>query len=230
MTAQEKVIALWAINSERTTGLGKLLRTNFPINQIDLLQILANEGVSAKLSLKDIRGEILNELQLVWAKNITQKEMNYAIRVVLAHLKLKQKFELGVIAIQKEIIRHSGQRTLPLEILESNKSNPEEKVLKWKMITNWSENPNTSQWAKYDDISPKHFIPEEGKENYNVIGEFLKDSTTIRTIEVMLWTTQNVNEHIGEKSWNRGMSSLEINKGIKTLKSKMFKNYLSHKT
>ena len=115
-------------------------------------------------------------------------------------LKLKQKFEIGVIAIQKEIIRHSGQRTLPLEIFESNKSNPEEKILKWKMIKNWSENPNTSQWAKYDDISPKHFIPEEGKENYNVIGEFLKDSTTIRTIEVMLWTTQNVNEHICEKS------------------------------
>ena len=89
------------------------------------------------------------------------------------------------------------------------------------MIKNWSENPNTSQWAKYDAISPKHFRVAEGKENYHVIGEFLKDESMTRLIEVMLWTTEDVNTFVGEDSWQRDTTNLEINKG--TLYDLIFK-------
>jgi hypothetical protein len=139
--------------------------------------------------------------------------MNFAIKVVLAHLKLKQKFELGVISILKEIIINTGNKILPLDMIEANPSTPGEKITKWEMIKKWNNDPSTSDWAKYDEISPKHFKPSEDKEIYNVIGEFRKDTTSPRLIEVMLWTSTDVNKFIGENTWRRGTSNLEVNKG-----------------
>jgi hypothetical protein len=177
------------------------------------LQILANEGVSTKVTFKNLQGEIKNEVQLIWAKNISQKDTRYALQVVLGKLKHAKKYEMGVIAVLKEQIIRGGTKILPLDILEPTPSTPEGKILKWKAVKNWCENPDTSQWAKYDAISPKHFRVAEGKENYHVIGEFLKDESMTRLIEVMLWTTEDVNTFVGEDSWQRDTTNLEINKG-----------------
>ena len=154
---QEKILAFWAINSDRTLGLGKILRSNFPINQIDLLQIMANEGVATKVTFRNLEGEIKNEVQLIWAKNISQKDTKYALQVILGKLKHAEKYEMGVIAVLKEQSIRGGAKILPLDILEPSVATPEGKIMKWKTIRNWCDNPNTSEWAKYDAISPKHF-------------------------------------------------------------------------
>jgi hypothetical protein len=193
--------------------LGKILRTNFPVNQIDLLQILANEGVSAKLTFKNLKGEVKNEIHLIWSKHISQKDTRYVIRVVLEKLKLREKFELGVLSILKDKFEGCTPKIYPFDIIEPVESTPEEKIKKWETIRRWSQNPETSEWAKYGEIPQKYFEHQEQMVSEDVIKEFRKDLHIERSLEVILWTTEDVNKFIGSEAWDRSSNNIAINKG-----------------
>ena len=206
-------MAFWTIKAERTTGLGKILRTNFPVNQIDLLQILANEGVSAKLTFKNLKGEVKNEIHLIWANQISQKDTKYVIKVVLEKLKLREKFELGVLSILKDKFEGSTPKIYPVDLIEPIESTPEEKIKKWETIRRWSQNPETSEWAKYGEFPQEYFEHREKTATYDVIREFRKDSSIVRSLEIILWTTEDINKFIGSEAWDRSNKNIAINKG-----------------
>ena len=206
-------MAFWTIKAERTTGLGKILRTNFPVNQIDLLQILANEGVSAKLTFKNLKGEVKNEIHLIWANQISQKDTKYVIKVVLEKLKLREKFELGVLSILKDKFEGSTPKIYPVDLIEPIESTPEEKIKKWETIRRWSQNPETSEWAKYGEFPQEYFEHREKTVTYDVIREFRKDSSIVRSLEIILWTTEDINKFIGSEAWDRSNKNIAINKG-----------------
>ena len=89
-------MAFWAIRSDEKVGFSKLLRQNFPTNQVDTLQILINGGVATNLVIKDITGEIWFNLQILWEKNIAQKDLRFAIKSILAKLGIGSKIEMAI--------------------------------------------------------------------------------------------------------------------------------------
>jgi hypothetical protein len=84
-------LGLWAIQSDEKIGFSKILRQNYPTNQIDTLQILINGGIATNLTIKDISGEVLFKLQFIWEKDIAQKDLRFAIRSILSKYGNKRK-------------------------------------------------------------------------------------------------------------------------------------------
>ena len=68
-----------------------MLRKNYPCDQLFLLQILANEGISTKVVFRELNGETKYNFQFLWDKNVSQINMRKAIRIVLGKLKLKMR-------------------------------------------------------------------------------------------------------------------------------------------
>ena len=103
MNENSKIVAFWIINSERKVGFGKLLRKLLPTNQLDMLQIMVNEGLATKLIIRSLDGEILYTLQILWDRNIKQNEMRRIIRIVIGKLDLQINAEMIVLSIYKSM-------------------------------------------------------------------------------------------------------------------------------
>ena len=148
-----KTIGLWAIRSEEDVGLGKLLRKNYPVNQIDLLQILTNGGVATKMIFKSLDNNIIATIQVLWDKHITQKELRLGVRLILGKLSLELDIELAVMSIHKDTLDPNIFTNEAVDIIEPNDDLFQDKILKWQMIQNWNNHPDTNQWAKYDHLT-----------------------------------------------------------------------------
>ena len=100
MNERSRVVAFWIINSNRKVGFGKLLRKILPTNQIDTLQILVNDGMMTRVIIRNLEGDVLHNLQILWDRNVTQPDMRKAIRVILGNLKMKcEVVDLSVICM-----------------------------------------------------------------------------------------------------------------------------------
>ena len=80
---QNKTIAFWAIKSELNVGLEKILRKNYPTNQIEVLQILSNAGIPTKVIIRNLDNDIICRIQIIWQKDITQKDLRFGIQSIL---------------------------------------------------------------------------------------------------------------------------------------------------
>ena len=212
MNYNDKILALWAIRSDEKVGFSKLLRQNYPMNQVDTLQILINGGVATNLVIKDITGEIWFNLQILWEKNIAQKDLRFAIRSILAKLGIGSKIEMAIISILKKNKGDLDFKNHAMDILEPDEQQMKDKIEKWRMVKKWNDSL-TNEWLKYGEINPKYLVTTDKFMPYNIIREFGLDSTMIKSIEVMLWSPKDITENIDTFKFERFPNDLKLNKG-----------------
>jgi hypothetical protein len=204
---------LWAIRSEENVGFGKVLRENFPTDQIDLLQILSNGGVPTKVVIRDLDNNIINIIQILWDKTINQAELRQGLQILLGKLEIITDIELAVISIHREKSDSYDTTTEAVDILEANQHLFGDKLLKWQMIKKWNDNPAVNDWIKFDIIDPKCQKLTTKNGPYNIIQEFEDNDRSIKTIEILLWHQQDVDEHIGTLKFERRKIDLKIYRG-----------------
>jgi hypothetical protein len=214
------VLGFWIIKSESKLGFSKLLRSNYPTNQIELIQILINGGVPTKLIIKDLSGDTLHMLQILWDKDIIQKDLRLGIRIILAKLKIPSKIELAVMSIYENKLNSYEKINRAVDIIEPDEQILQDKITKWRLIKSFNDN-NQNIWQKYDKIDPKYLITTDKYQPYNVIREFGQNSKQEKTIEVTIWTPKDVSENIENLNFERFPNDIKLNKGkikLKTLK------------
>ena len=182
------------------------------MNQIDTLQILINGGIATTLVIKDITGEIISNLQIIWDKNITQKDMRFAIRIILSKLGFNNKIEMAVISIIKKKLGEIETKNYAVDIVEPDEQILKDRIQKWKMIQQWN-NALENNWLKYGKLDPKCATVTEKYTPYNIITEFSKNPSIEKIIEVMIWEPKDINLHINDLVFERFPNDLTINKG-----------------
>ena len=207
-------MGFWAIRSDEKVGFSKLLRQNYPTNQIDTLQILINGGVATSLVIKDISGEIWFTLQILWEKEIAQKDLRFAIRTILSKLEIGIKIEMAIISIVKNIDNTAETKNFAMDIIEPDEQQLKDKIEKWRMVKKWNDSLE-NQWLKYGEINPKYLVTTDKFLPYNIIKEFGLNSTINKVIEVMIWTPQDITNNIENFQFERFPNDLKINKGKK---------------
>ena len=208
----DRILGFWAIRSDEKVGFSKLFRQNFPTNQIDTLQILINGGVATSLVIKDITGEIWFTLQILWEKEIAQKDLRFAIRSILSKLGIGIKIEMAIISIVKNINNTNETKNFAMDIFEPDEQQLKDKIEKWKMVKKWNDSLE-NQWLKYGEINPKYMVTTDRFLPYNIIKEFSQDSTMNKIIEVMIWTPKDITDNIDNFKFERFPNDLKINKG-----------------
>jgi hypothetical protein len=208
---------VWAIKSEQNIGLGKLLRKNYPTNQIETLQILSNGGIPTKVVIRDLKNDIICKVQILWEKHISQKELRYGLKIILGKLNLNMDIEMAVISIHRENESAYGMRNEAVDILEPNEISLKDRIAKWQMIKKWNGKSTTNQWLKYEQIDPKCQSHTANWMPYNVVKEFDTNNELVRTIELTIWSQQDIDEHIGEITFNRTNIDVKIYQGNKNL-------------
>ena len=83
------------------------------------------------------------------------------------------------------------------------------------MIKKWNAKPTTNQWLRYEQIDPKCQSYTANWLPYNVVKEFDTNNQLIRTIELTIWSQQDIDEHIGENTFNRSDIDVKIYQGNK---------------
>ena len=214
MNYNDKILAFWAIHSDEKVGFSKLLRQNFPTNQVDTLQILINGGIATKLTIKDIHGEIIFNLQILWEKDITQKDLRFAIRSILAKLGINSKIEMAIISIIMKLKGETETKNHAMDIIEPDEQRIKDKMEKWRMVKNWNDSIN-NEWLKYGEINPKFLVTTDKFAPYNIIREFGSDTSITKSIEIMIWTPKDITDNIGNLTFDRFPNDLKINKGKK---------------
>lgn len=194
-------------------GLGKILRKNYPTNQIEALQILSNAGIPTKLLIRDLKNNVLCHLQLLWQKDISQKELRFGLKVILGKLNIQTDIEMAVLSIHKENKNIYGMQNEAVDILEPSDKILQDKLLKWKMIKKWNTKPTTNQWLKYDHIDPKCHSLTANWTPYNIIQEFDENNALVRTIEITMWTPKDIDMHIGKLDFGRNQTDVKIMQG-----------------
>ena len=176
--------------------------------------MLINGGIATKLVIKDITGEVWFNLQIIWDKNITQQDLRFAIKIILAKLGLGMKIELAILSILKQNKDEIGAKNLALDLIEPDEQIQKDKIQKWKMIQYWN-NTVENMWVKYEEIDPKFMSTTEKFTAYNIIREFAKNDSIEKTIEVMVWEPKDIDINIQDLSFERFPNDLKINKGEK---------------
>ena len=177
--------------------------------------MLINGGTATKLVIKDITGEIWFNLQIIWDKYITQKDLRFAVRIILSKLGIGPKIELAIISIVKKSVGEVGSKNVAVDLIEPDEQIQKDKITKWKMIQQWN-NSLENVWLKYEEIDPKFMSITEKHAPYNIINEFQKDNLFLKTIEIMIWEPKNVDLNIKDLSFERFPNDVRINKGKQT--------------
>ena len=194
-------------------GLGKILRKNYPTNQVEVLQILSNAGVPTKVTIRDLNNDVLAQLQILWQKDLTQKDLRYGLKFILGKLEIVTDIEMAVISIHREIRDVYGMINEAVDILEPNKRSLKETLSKWQMIKSWNLKDTTNQWLKYDRMDPKCQLLNSNWTPYNVIQEFNDNNNLIRTIELTIWNPEDIDKHIGDIKFDRKDRDIKIRQG-----------------
>ena len=121
------------------------MRSNFPTNQIELLQILSNGGIATKVIIKDLKNDILGVLQILWEKTISQQELRFGLRVILGKLDIETDIEMAVMSIHRENINSYETTNEAVDIVEPNCNLFQDKIKEWQMLQNWNTDPETSE-------------------------------------------------------------------------------------
>ena len=206
-------MAIWALKSEQKIGFGKLLRTTYPTDQIELLQILSNGGIPTKLVIRDLKNEVICRLQILWGRHITQKELRYAIRVILGKLEIDMDIEMAVISIHREQRNAYNLINEAVDIVEPNEGLLKDKISKWQMIKNWNDKADTNEWLKYDQIDPKCQTITSNWTPYNIVKEFDRNNELVKTIELTLWSQKDIDNNIDSITFERNNIDLKLYKG-----------------
>ena len=216
-------MGFWIVKSEQKIGFAKLLRTNYPTNQIELIQILINAGISTKMIIKDLSGEIMFILQILWDKDISQQDLRTGVRMILAKLKINQKIELAVMSIYKERLNSYEKINQAVDIIEADEQILQDKISKWRLIKSYNDN-NRNIWQKYDKINPMYLITTDKYQPYNIIREFGNNTKLEKTIEITIWSPKDVTNNIKSLNFERFPNDCKINRG----KFKIFGKYLKY--
>jgi hypothetical protein len=209
---QDKILCLWAIRSDEKVGFAKLLRKNFPTNQMDTLQMLINGGTATMLVIKDITGEVWFNLQIIWDKDIAQKDLRFALQVILGKLGIGIKIEMAVVSVLKKNRGNMDIKNYAMDILEPDEQILKDKHLKWRMIKAWNDK-QTNLWLRYGEIEPKYLVSTDKYTPYNIVREFERNPSLEKTIEIMLWEPNDITKHIGEYEFDRFPNDVKIYKG-----------------
>ena len=202
------------MNTTETVGFGKLLRSNYPTDQLEMLQILINGGISSTVEVKNLEGDILTKITTLWDKNLSQKEMRYCLRLLLGNIIVETNVELAVISIRKPTAGLGEDRHIAVDIVEPEENGLEAKIHKWRMIKKYNDDQDTNEWNRYDDISPKCQSITANYEPYNIIHEFGINKFIPKTIELTLWSPSEISKYITTDVFHRTEENLSLNTGI----------------
>ena len=195
-------------------GFGKLLRKILPTNQIDTLQIFVNDGFMTNLVIRNLEGEKLHNLQILWHRNISQPDMRKTIRVILGHLKIPQDIEMAIISIYKKITGSYETRNCAVDMIDPAEDLfNTEKIIKWTIVKNWNEDRNITDWAKYSDLSPQCKKFDEDWRPYNILNELKITNNCESVIEVTLWSPEDITKYQKDSKINRNLGKLTITEG-----------------
>ena len=222
MNEKSRIVAFWIINSERKIGFGKLLQKLLPTNQIDMLQIMVNEGITTKLVIRNLEGDILYNLQILWDRNLEQTELRRAIRIIIGKLNLSIDIEMTVLSIYKKLKDTYDLRNIAVDIIDPAETmSNSEKIKKWSIIKNWNNDNTITKWIRYDDLTPKCKKFNEDWSPYNILKEFeldilrphIMDENSEPVIEVTIWTPNDINHYRKEIEIERDLGEFRIVKG-----------------
>jgi hypothetical protein len=211
---RSRVVAFWIINSNKKVGFGKLLRKILPTNQIDILQIMVNDGFMTKLVLRNLEGDVHHNLQILWDRNVSQPDMRKSIRVILGHLNLKTEIEMAIISIYKKITGSYETRNCAVDMIDATEDLfNSEKILKWSIVKNWNDDRNITDWVKYRDLSPECRKFDEDWRPYNILRELKITNNCEQVIEVTLWSPDNITKYQKDVIINRNLGKFTIIEG-----------------
>ena len=165
--------------------------------------------------VRDLTNDIICNIQVLWEKHLTQKELRYGLKIILGKLDLKMDIEMAVLSIHRENESAYGMKNEAVDILEPNEKSLQDRISKWQMIKKWNAKPTTNQWLRYEQIDPKCQSYTANWLPYNVVKEFDTNNQLIRTIELTIWSQQDIDEHIGENTFNRSDIDVKIYQGNK---------------
>ena len=193
--------------------MGKILRKNYPTNQVEVLQILSNAGIPTKVVIRDLNNDVICRLQILWQKDLSQKDLRFGLQSILGKLEITTEIEMAVISIHRENRDVYGMLNEAVDIIEPNKKSLQETIIKWQMIKSWNQKDTTNQWLKYDRMDPKCQIKNANWSPYNIIQEFDDNNKLIRTIELTIWSPEDINNHIGDLQFTRKDRDVKIFQG-----------------
>ena len=125
---------------------------------------------------------------------------------------------MAVISIHRENKNVYSMSNEAVDILEPTEKILKDKLLKWQMIRIWNDKTTTNQWLKYDHLDPKCQLLTSNWTPYNIIREFDDNNSLIRTIEVTIWSPEDINIHIGDIEFGRK------DRDVKIFQGKIFQN------
>ena len=164
------------------------------------------------LVIKDITGEVWFNLQLIWDKDIAQKDLRVALQIILGKLGIGTKIELAIISVLKKKLNSLDIKNYAMDILEPDEQLIKDKHMKWRMIKKWNDS-QTNLWLRYGEIDPKYMVDTERYTPYNIIREFEKNHALEKTIEVMIWQPKDVTKNIDNFAFDRFPNDIKIYKG-----------------
>jgi hypothetical protein len=189
------------LNSEIETGLGKLLSTNNSKNICQILEILVNQGIKNILRIMDVNGNILQKVNVIWHKDISQTDMNEGIKQILTLFKMAVNVNMAVLSLWIKYGNNGeSEYDKAVEIItDTLKATTAQKIKFWRLVISRNTNKDTNIWRKYTEIKPLFKSGNGIMQNDCIIRDKAIMSQTQTVIDITLWHRNEIQKYDEQK-------------------------------